>query len=157
MITGIKEWKTLANYISCESKWWFDGEKCNSDQWWNSDKCRCECKKRHICKNDCIWSSATCSCKNGKYLSSNMDDSVITCDEIIESYDKEIKIIPTNFNGKKATCKTKTLYILLTFLLITIALLIAVNNYCCMVKHWPKQKHLLPFQSTNNELKEITC
>ena len=64
-----------------------------------------------------------------------MDDSVITCDEIIESYDKETKIIPTNFNGKKATYKTKTLYILLTFLLITIALLIAVNNYCCMVKH----------------------
>ena len=58
-----------------------------------------------------------------------MDDSVITCDEIIESYDKETKIVTTNFNGKKATCKTKTLYILLTFLLITIALLIAVNNY----------------------------
>ena len=64
-----------------------------------------------------------------------MDDSVITCNEITESYNKETKIIPTNFNGKKPTCKTKTLYILLTFLLITIALLITVNNYCCMVKH----------------------
>ena len=29
-----------------------------------------------------------------------MDDSVITCDEVIESYDEEIKTIPTNFNEK---------------------------------------------------------
>ena len=27
-----------------------------------------------------------------------MDDSVITFDEVIESYDKETKTIPTNFN-----------------------------------------------------------
>ena len=58
-----------------------------------------------------------------------MDDSVVTCDEIIESYDEETKTIPTNFNEKKATCKTPNLYILLAFLLITIALLIAVNIY----------------------------
>ena len=35
-----------------------------------------------------------------------MDDSVIMFDEVIESYDQEIKTIPTNFNEKKATCKT---------------------------------------------------
>ena len=29
--------------------------------------------------------------KNGKYLASIMDDSVITCDESIESNDKETK------------------------------------------------------------------
>ena len=29
-----------------------------------------------------------------------MDDPVITCDEIIESYDEEIKAIPTNSNEK---------------------------------------------------------
>ena len=44
-----------------------------------------------------------------------MDDSAIVCDEIIESYEEE-----TNFNEKKATCKTKNFYILLSFLLITI-------------------------------------
>ena len=59
-----------------------------------------------------------------------MDDSVIICDEVIESYDQEIKTIPTNFNEKKATCKTKNFYILLAFLLITKALLIAVSIYC---------------------------
>ena len=30
-----------------------------------------------------------------------MDDSVITCDEVIESYSEEMKAIPTNFNKKK--------------------------------------------------------
>ena len=33
-----------------------------------------------------------------------MDNSAITCDEIIESYDEEIKTVPTNFNEKKLTC-----------------------------------------------------
>ena len=28
------------------------------------------------------------------------------CDEVIESYEEETKTIPTNFNEKKATCKT---------------------------------------------------
>ena len=30
-----------------------------------------------------------------------MDDSVITCDEVIESYNEEIETIPINFNEKK--------------------------------------------------------
>ena len=54
-----------------------------------------------------------CSCENGKYLASIMDDSSITCDEIIESYDEETETIPTNFNVKKATCKTAKPHILL--------------------------------------------
>ena len=29
-----------------------------------------------------------------------MDDSAIMCDEVIESYDEEIKTIPTNFKEK---------------------------------------------------------
>ena len=40
-----------------------------------------------------------------------MDDSVIMCDEVIESYEKETKAIPTNFNEKKAICKTQNFYI----------------------------------------------
>ena len=35
-----------------------------------------------------------------------MDDSAITCGEFIESYDKETKTIPTNFNEKETICKT---------------------------------------------------
>ena len=63
-----------------------------------------------------------------------MDDSAITCDEIIESY-KETKAISTNFNEKKATCKTQNFYILLAFLSITIALLIVVIIYCYLIKY----------------------
>ena len=36
-----------------------------------------------------------------------MDDSVIKCDDSIESYDKERRTIPTNFNEKKHPVKCK--------------------------------------------------
>ena len=58
----------------------------------------CKCKKCHVCEKNYIWNPATYSCKNGKYLASITDDSAITCDEIIESYNEETKTIPTNFN-----------------------------------------------------------
>ena len=64
-----------------------------------------------------------------------MGDSAITYDEIIESNDEETKAVPTNFNEKKASCKTQIFYILLAFLLITIALLIAVSIYCYLIKY----------------------
>ena len=78
-----------------------------------------------------------------------MGDSVIMCDEVIE------KRVPRNFNKKKATCKTQNLYILLAFLLITIELLIAANIYCYLIKYQAKQKNLLSFHDTNNELKQV--
>ena len=36
-----------------------------------------------------------------------MDDSAITCDEIIESYDEEAKAISTNFSETKQPVKRK--------------------------------------------------
>ena len=63
-----------------------------------------------------------------------MDDSTI------------INLKETNFNEKNITRKTQGFYILLTFLLITIALLIAVSIYCYLLKN------LLPFHNTNNKL-----
>ena len=69
-----------------------------------------------------------------------MDDSEITCDEIIESCEedadaeaksneeaksvRETKTISTNFNKKKQPVKTRNIYILLAFLFISIALLL---------------------------------
>ena len=41
-------------------------------------------KKSHVYEKDYVWNPATCNCENGKCLASIMDDSVITCDEIIE-------------------------------------------------------------------------
>ena len=69
----------------------------NSNQLWKNDKCEYECKK-YICEKDYICNPATCSCENGKYLASIIDDSVISCDEIIE---EETKAVKTNFNEKK--------------------------------------------------------
>ena len=102
-----------------------------------------------------IWNPATCSCENRKCFASIMDNSAIMCDEFIKSYDKETKIIPTNFSEKKEICKIQNFYILLAFLLITIALLIAVSIYCYLKKYRAIQDHLLPFHVTNNEIKEI--
>ena len=55
-----------------------------------------------------------CIYENGKYLASIMDDSVIMCDEVVESCDEEIKTIPTNFNENNIICKTQSFYILFT-------------------------------------------
>ena len=143
MITGKNQGKILTKDISCKCKCRFVEKKCSSVQWWNNNTCLCECKKRHVCDKDYTWNPATCSCQNGKCLASFMDNSAIACDEVIESYDEE-----TNFNEKKATCKTQSFYILL----ITIGLLIAVSIYCYLIKCRPKQKQLLPFHDTYNEL-----
>ena len=83
-----------------------------------------------------------------------MDDSAVACDETIDavpkSNGKERKTIPTNFNGKNTTYKIQNFYILLPFLLITIALLIIVSIHCNLIKYRAKQKHLLPCHDINN-------
>ena len=96
---------------------------------------------------DYIWNPATWSCKNGKYLASIVDDSVMTCDKIIEAEETKIE----QFLVKNATSKTKNFCILLVFLLITISLLIAVSIHCYLIKYWAKQKHLLPYYVINNK------
>ena len=94
MITGINESKTLTKHISCECKCIFDGKNVSQINGGITINVEVECKKHHICEKDYICNPSTCSCKNGKYLAGIIDDSVITCDEIIE------KTIPTNFNEK---------------------------------------------------------
>ena len=85
-----------------------------------------------MCKNDCIWNPAKCTCENGKYVKSVVDNYKIVCDEIIETTKiASAKIVLTrniarNFQEKKVTCKTENFYILLAFLLITMMLLIVV-------------------------------
>ena len=106
-----------------------------------------------MCEKNYVFNPTTWSCENGKYLASIMDDSAITCDEITESYKEdadveaksndETKTIPTNFNEKKITCKMQNFYILLAFLLITIAILISVSIYCYITKYEAKQKQII--------------
>ena len=47
--------------------------------------------------------------------------------------------------NKNIICITKSFYILLDFLLTTIAFLIAVTIYCYLIKYKTNQKRLLPF------------
>ena len=92
-----------------------------------------------------------------------MNDSAIICNKVIDvdaklslkdskvslkDDDDKTKTIPTNFNEKKVTCKRQNFHILLAFLLITIALLIAGSVYCYVIKYRVKQKLLLPLHDT---------
>ena len=56
---------------------------------------------------------------------------------------------------KNITWNIQNFYILLAFLLITIALLTAVSIYCYLIQYQAKQKHVLPFHDANNQLKQF--
>ena len=124
IVTGLNESEILTKHISYECECKFHGTKSNSNLTWNNNKCRCECK--NIGWKILYWIPSTCSCKND--LASIIDDSVITCEEII----KTTKTVPTNFTEKEVTRRIKNFYILSAFLL-----------------------HLLPHHVSNNKLKEV--
>ena len=75
---------------------------------------------------------------------------MITWDEIIEVeaklYDEKTKTVITNFSEKNATRKIKNLYVLLSLLLITLLLLVAII-YCCLIKYRVKQKTFITISS----------
>ena len=67
-----------------------------------------------------------------------MDISAIICDEIIDvevKSNNEETIAVSQILIAKSTCKTKSFYTLLAFLLITIVLLIDVSIYCYLIKY----------------------
>ena len=85
-----------------------------------------------------FWNSATCNYENGKYLASTIDDLTIVCDEVIDvdavaklndeaETTMKQKLFPQISMKRKQSVKRKNSYILLTFLLITTTLLIAVS------------------------------
>ena len=89
-----------------------------------------------------------------------MGGSAIRCDEIIDpdaevSNNEETKTIPTNFNEKNIIVKTKKKFFLLAFLLITKALLRALNVYCFLIKCQTKQKHMFKKTDCNTKTGEI--
>ena len=104
IITGINESKILTKHTlwKCECK--FDGRNCNLNQKWNIDKCLCQGKnpKEHHVSKKFKWNPAICSCENGKYLGSIIDNSVIRCNDFIETTKTmPTKTVPTNFNEKR--------------------------------------------------------
>ena len=76
--------------------------------------------KKKCVQKGYIWNPAKFACENDRYAESTIDDSMILCDEVFKS-------ITTNFNEKKVICNLKNVYLLLTFLLITMILIIAVT------------------------------
>ena len=88
MITGINESRILTKHISCKCECKFYSKKSNSNQKWNKNKCRCECespKEHHVCEKAYILNPSTCSCENSKYVGNIIDESVVICDEIINT------------------------------------------------------------------------
>ena len=115
--------------------------------------------KKFVCEKDYIWNRSTCTHGNRKYSESIFDDSVITCDETVKAVQSMPKKYMTRkFNSKAVTCKMDNFYVLLIFLSITIFLLIIVSIYCYYyhIKHRSKQKQILPYQHSNNKLKDIS-
>ena len=55
-------------------------------------------KNHNACEKDFIWNPTTCSCENVEYLTSTIDNSITTCDEIktleivYKKMDKQISI-----------------------------------------------------------------
>ena len=81
---------------------------------------------------------STCSCENGKYLVSIIDDSVLNKvqrDHRCQTVEKR----------KHITCKSQNFYYLHAFLLIIIALLIAVSIYSYLIKDRAKDNELREF------------
>ena len=72
-----------------------------------------------------------------------VDNSVIKFDAIIDAEETILKNI---------IYKTQNFYILLTFLLITIILLIAISIYCYLIKCGAEKSiYLLPFHNTSSK------
>ena len=72
-------------------------------------------KKYSVCEKDYVWNPSACNFENRKYLASVMDDSVITRDKVMGSYNEKIKTVSTNFSDKNMTCKAQHFYILHVF------------------------------------------
>ena len=161
MITGINESKTLTKHTSCKCKCKFDGRKLIQINGGITLNVNVSVENVMYVKKIFVWNPATCNCKNGKYLASIMNDSAITCDEAIDAdadaeaktndesklNKKETKTVPKNFNEKNMTFKTQNFYVLLAFLLITIALLIGVSIYCYLIKYQAKKNIYYHFNS----------
>ena len=114
MVTIINESKTLTKHISCQCKN-VNLMKQNVSQSNDGITINVDVSIKTICEKDYVWNPATCSCENGKYLASILDDSAVIYDEVIKLYDEEIQSIPTSFNETNITCKTQNFYIYLSF------------------------------------------
>ena len=92
--------KSQTKDISSECKYKFDGKDIVQIKGGITINFDVSVKKIHVCQKDYVWNPAASICENEKYLATIMDDSAIIFDEVIKTYDEEIKTILTNFNKK---------------------------------------------------------
>ena len=90
-----------------------------------------------MCEKDYIWNSDACSCVKGKYVGGIIDDSLIMYDEIMDTT-KSISTKTVPAKAVQTKTNLKIFYMLLSFLLINIVLLIAVSIYSYFMKYWAK-------------------
>ena len=105
-----------------------------------------ECKNYQMCKENFSWNPSTCICKNGKYLGSSNDNSVIRCGKIISAVGNVSatvsSTVSTNFCNKKVRYKMDFYILLTVFLVIILLFIIAIICYY-YAKHRSKQKNVL--------------
>ena len=84
-------------------------------------------------KKGCFWNPATYSCQNGKYVGRVIHNLVvIICDKVIDTTKlPSTKTISTKTISNK--CVLTNFYVLVSFLIIAIAFLIAISIY--LIKH----------------------
>ena len=149
-------------HISCKCEYIFDSRKWNPNQKWKLINVSVSTKiQKNITRaKKVIFGILLCTCENDKYY-------LRFSDSIWWNYRTNKNRFNKNCSNKKyfkkkhfnKNCSNKKYFNnyhnLLTFLLITMALLIAVSIYCYLIKHLSKQKHLIPCHGTSNKLKEI--
>ena len=86
-----------------EQWWWWWWTTYNSNHKWKNKTCQCDSKNYHTCKKDYNWNPSICICKNNKYLTGIVQDSVIASDGIIFVMD----IVSTKVTNAIATDVTK--------------------------------------------------
>ena len=106
-MTKIDEAKTVIKHISCDSKCKFNSAAFQIKRG-RRRKGQCECKIYCECKTYHSWNPTTYNCKNGKYLQSIIDKSVIMSSEIINvrnNMTTNVKmIVSINFDYKMDYC-----------------------------------------------------
>ena len=106
-------------------------------------------KKKYLpCVKYYLWNPATCSCKTGKYLASIIDNSIITCREIIYT----TKNVPTKSVLEKSI--SVNLYILLSLLVVTIAIMSIIYSVALQLNEVLYQKYITNMES-KDELMDI--
>ena len=77
-----------------------------------------------MCKKLYNWNRTTCICMNGKYLRSIIDNSVIMCDEIINTVRNVSTTVTSNLSTDfKTDSYTLHIVLLLTILLLEISII----------------------------------